>query len=175
MRKILLMAMLLGVAGLSFAQTKAVQSFYNKYKDMDGVENVRLQGWLIKLASSFADDDPDAKRLLKKITQLRILTMDQGNLVSQQEYNNLVKNIKQDHFEDLFLIKDNGQNVQFLIREKGDTITDVIMLVSGGDEFVLLSLEGVLKFSDLNDLNIEVDGSDHFKKLPEDKKDIPRA
>lgn len=175
MRKILLLAMLLGVAGLSFAQTKAVQSFYNKYKDMDGVENVRLQGWLIKLASSFADDDPDAKRLLKKITQLRILTMDQGNLVSQQEYNNLVKNIKQDHFEDLFLIKDNGQNVQFLIREKGDTITDVIMLVSGGDEFVLLSLEGVLKFSDLNDLNIEVDGSDHFKKLPEDKKDIPRA
>lgn len=175
MRKILLLAMLLGVAGLSFAQTKAVQSFYNKYKDMDGVENVRLQGWLIKLASSFADEDPDAKRLLKKITQLRILTMDQGNLVSQQEYNNLIKNIKQDHFEDLFLIKDNGQNVQFLIREKGDTITDVIMLVSGGDEFVLLSLEGVLKFSDLNNLNIEVDGSDHFKKLPEDKKDIPRA
>lgn len=175
MRKMFLIAALLGVAGLSFAQTKAIQSFYHKYQNLEGVEDIKLQGWLIKLAARFADEDPEAKRLLRKITQLRILTMDNGNLVTPQEYNTLVNNIKKDAFEDLFMIKDNGQNIQFLIREKGDTITDLILLVSGNDEFVLLSLEGALKFSDLNDLNIEVDGSEHFKKLPEDKKDIPKA
>ncbi|MFN7119494.1 MAG: DUF4252 domain-containing protein [Saprospiraceae bacterium] len=175
MKRILLIAALLGVAGLSFAQTKAIRTFYDKYKHLEGVEDIQLQGWLIKLAARFSDEDPEAKRLLRKISQLRILTMDNGNLVSPQEYNNLVKSIKQDAFEDLFMVKDNGQNIQFLIREKGDTITDLILLVSGNDEFVLLSLEGLLKFSDLNDLNIEVDGSEHFKKLPENKKDIPKA
>lgn len=175
MRKILFIAMLLSIASLGFAQSKAIRSFYEKYQGLEGVEDVKLQGWLIKLAASFADEDPETKRLLKKITQLRILTMDNGNLVTPQEYNNLVKNIKQDAFEDLFMVKDNGQNIQFLVREKGETITDIILLVTGNDEFVLLSLEGVLKFSDLNDLNIQVEGSDHFKKLPEAKKDIPKA
>ncbi len=175
MRKILFIATLLCVASLGFAQPKAIKSFYDKYKNLEGVEDIKLQGWLIKLAAGFADEDPEAKRLLKKITQLRILTMDHGNLVSQQEYNQLVKTIKQENFEDLFMVKDEGKNIQFLIREKGETITDVLLLISGDKEFVLLSLEGLLKFSDLNDLNIEVEGSDHFKKLPENKKDIPKA
>lgn len=175
MRKILFIATLLCVASVSFAQPKAIKNFYDKYKNLEGVEDIKLQGWLLKLAAGFADEDPEAKRLLKKITQLRILTMDHGNLVSQQEYNQLVKNIKQEDFEDLFMVKEEGKNLQFLIREKGEMITDVLLLISGDEEFVLLSLEGLLKFSDLNDLNIEVEGSDHFKKLPENKKDIPKA
>lgn len=175
MKKFLFLAALLCVASASFAQPKAIKSFYDKYKNLDGVEDVKVQGWLLKLAAGFADEDPEAKRLLKKITNLRILTMDQGNLVSSQEYNQLVKNIKQEAFEDLFMVKEDGKNIQFMIREKGETITDLLLLIRGDDEFVLLSLEGLLKFSDLNDLNIEVNGSEHLKKLPDDKKHIPKA
>lgn len=174
MRKILLIAALMGVVSLSFAQTKAVKNFYDKYKNMENVTDLKLRGWVLKLASSFADEAEEA-RLLRKITQLRILTMENGNLITTQEYRSLIKSVKQDAFEDLFQVRDGGQVVEFLIREKGDTITDVLMLVSSDDSFILLSLEGALKFSDLNDLNIEVDGSEHFKKLPDDKKDIPKA
>ena len=174
MRKILFIAALMGVASLSFAQAKAVRNFYDKYKNMENVTDLKLQGWVLKLASSYADEAEEA-RLLRKITKLRILTMENGNLVTSQEYQSLIKGVKQDAFEELFQIREGGQVVEFLIREKGDTITDVLMLVNGDNGFVLLSLEGALKFSDLNDLNIEVDGSEHFKKLPDDKKDIPKA
>lgn len=164
----------MGVASLSFAQTKAIANFYDKYKNMEDVTDLKLRGWVLKLASSFSDEAEEAQ-LLRKISQLRILTMENGNLVSQSEYKNLIKNIKQEAFEELFQVRDEGQTIEFLIREKGDTITDVLMLVSGDDEFIMLSLEGALKFSDLNDLNIEVEGSEHFKKIPDSKKDIPKA
>jgi len=129
----------------------------------------------LKLASSFSDDDDDAQHLLRKITSLRVLTMENGNLVTPDAYNQLLKSVKQEAFEELMQVKQDGQKIEFLIREKGDRITDLLLLISGNDGFTLLSLEGALKFSDLNNLNIEIEGSEHLKKLPKDKKDVPRA
>ena len=174
MKNVLLALFILALPFIGYSQTPAIKSFYDKYKDMENVQDVKLQGWLLNIASTFADEE-EAGKLLQKITQLRVLIMDEGNLVSKQEYNNLMKSVRKSDFESLIQIKDEGQNIEFLIKEKGDTITDVLVVVNGADDFVLLSLEGKLKFSDLNDLNIEVEGAEHFQKLPEKKKDLPRA
>jgi hypothetical protein len=157
-----------------FAQSKPVKEFYDKYKSLENVTDVKLQGWVIRLASSFADE-AEAERLLNKITHLRVMVMEQGNLVSPVEYKELVRKVKSDSFEELLKVKDSGEQVEFLIREKNNAVTDVLILVNGANGFVLLSLEGNLKFSDLQDLNIQIDGAEHFKKLPKDKKEIPRA
>lgn len=174
MKNTLLAFLMLGLPLIGMSQTPVIKSFYEKYKNMDQVQDVQLQGWLLKLASTFTDEE-EAGKLLQKITQLRVLIMDEGNLVSKQEYNSLLKEVKKSDFEELIQIKEEGQQIEFLIREKGGTITDVLVVVNGQDDFVMLSLEGKLKFSDLNDLNIEVEGAEHFQKLPEKKKDLPRA
>ena len=158
----------------AFTQPKAIAQFYEKYTQHENVTDVKLQGWLLEIASNFADDE-QAKKILNKITYLRVLVMEEGNLVSPEEYKNLLKDIRQSSFEELFKIREGQQDIGFYIREKGDSITDVLLLVNGEDEFVLLSLEGLLKFSDLNDLNIDIDGAGHFKKLPEKKGEVPRA
>ncbi len=173
--KTLILSALLALGPLfAFGQPKAIEQFYDHYKQYENATDVKLQGWLLEIASNFADDE-QAKKLLEKITYLRVLVMEEGNLVSPQEYRRLIKNIHQSSFEELFKVREGRQDIGFYIREKGDTITDVLLLVNGADEFVLLSLEGLLKFSDLNDLNIDVDGAEHFEKLPENKKDVPRA
>ena len=156
---------------LCFTQTPAIKSFYDKYKNQEEVTDIKLKGWVLKLASTFAEEE-DAERLLKKITQLRVMIMEDGNLVGTSEYKNLLKSVKKDRFEELMKIKDEGSNIDILLREKGDTITDVLVLISGTDGFVMLSLEGALKFSDLNDIEIDIEGGDSFKKIPEKR---PRA
>ena len=158
----------------AFAQPKPIAQFYEKYKQRENVTDVKLQGWLLEIATNFADDE-QAQKLLDKITYLRVLVMEEGNLVSPGEYKSLLKDIRQSSFEELLKIREGQQDIGFYIREKGDTITDVLLLVNGQDEFVLLSLEGLFKFSDLNDLNIDIDGAEHFEKLPEKKGDVPRA
>lgn len=174
MKNILLVLFVFSLPFIGSGQTPAIESFYDKYKNMDNVQNVQLKGWLLELASTFADEE-EAGNLLKKITQLRVMIMEEGNLVSQQEYKSLLKDVKKQQFEELIQIKDNDQQVEILIREENNTITHVLVVVNGIDDFVLLSLEGNLKFSDLNDLNIEVEGAEHFQNLPEKKKDLPRA
>lgn len=174
MKNTILALFLIGLPLIGMSQTPVIKSFYDKYKNMDKVQDVQLQGWLLELASTFTDEE-SAGNLLKKITQLRVLIMDEGNLVSPQEYKSLLKEVKKSQFEELIQIKDGDQKIEFLIREKGETITDVLVVINGLDDFVMLSLEGKLKFSDLNDLNIEIEGAEHFQKLPEAKKDLPRA
>ena len=174
MRTLLIIALFCIIAQVSYAQHQIINGFYDKYTKYENVTDVKLQGWLLKLASEYSDDE-QAHKLLEKITHLRVLIMEEGNLVNPKDFNRFVKDIKKDSFDELFTIKEESEDIGLYIREKGETITDVVVLVNGTDHFVLLSLEGLLKFSDLNDLNIDVEGIEHLENLPDDKKEIPRA
>lgn len=158
---------------VAHSQHASIESFYNKYKNLEKVSTVKLTGWLLELAINSDGEEKD--KLSQKLTNLRVLIMEEGNLVSQNDYQQLKKSVKKDAFEDLFQIREGKEVIEFMIREKGDFITDVLILVNNNDNFVLLSLEGRLRFSDLNDLNIDIEGGDHFKKIPEHRKDVPRA
>ncbi len=157
-----------------FGQSKSVKKFYNKYANYENVSDVTLQGWVLKMASNFADDKT-AERMLEKITKLRVLTMENGNLVNPADYSKLMREVRSDNFEDLIQIRNGTEHINLLIREDGETITDVVLFVNDADNFLLLSLEGALKFSDLQNINIDVDGSEHFKKIPKKRSELPRA
>ncbi len=158
---------------LSNAQTESITNFWNKYNDHENATEINITGGFMKFIASFSDDEE--ADIAKKITALRVLVMDDGNIVAPTDFKKLVKDVKRDAFEELMTVRDGSTTVDFMIREKGDAITDVLILVNDEEDFVLLSLECMLKFSDLNKLDIEVEGGDFFKKIPEKKKDIPRA
>lgn len=164
--------MLLG--SFSFAQSKVVQRFYDQYRGLENVENIKLRGWMLRMASNLSDSADDAQ-LLRKISNLQILTTEDVSLINKQDRQSFLKNLREDAFEDLITIQKGEQLVEMMIREDGDMITDFILMVSGESEFLLINMEGGLKFSDLNDLNINIEGAEYLKKLPEKKSDIPRA
>ena len=158
-----------------FAQNKTVENFYDHYNQLENVTDVKLQGWLLKMAAEFSDEE-EATRILQNISFLRVLVMSEGNLVKPQDLKTFIRDLKKDAFENLMQIRNEGARVEILIREDGDTITDVVALINSDEEsFILLSLEGRIRFSDLNNLHIDVEGLEHFKKIPEKRSDIPRA
>jgi hypothetical protein len=131
---------------------------------------------VLKLAAKFADED-NAGDFVRKVTKLRLLNMENGNLVSRSEYNRLVKSVQSDRFEDLMQIREDGDDIRIMIREKGSAVTDVLVLITGQDGFTMLSLEGKLRFKDIQQLNIDIDGAEHFEKVSEKRssKPTPRA
>ncbi len=158
--------------GIGQAQNNYIESFYEQYSKDERVTNVTIKGWLLDIATNISTDE-SSKEVLSKITQLRILLMEDGNPVTKKELNKLKKGIKKDDFEELMQIRDGGSHVDFYIREEDDQITNVLMLVNDNDEFVLLSLEGLLKLEDLKNIKIDTDGAKHFEKIKQ--KEIPRA
>ena len=151
-----------------------IQNFYRKYMTNEKMTNVNLSGWVLQMAAEYADEGKE-KEMLQKITKLRVMIMEDGNLVNKTDYSDLIKDIRKDDFEPFMNIKEGSDKIDLYLRDDGETITNVLVLVNGDEEFVLLSLEGNLKFSDLNDINFDVKNGEIFKKIPEERKSIPRA
>jgi hypothetical protein len=170
MKNIIIVAFIAILPVLAFGQNKSIEKFYNKYKSQENVTDINLQGWVLELAASFSDDE--SEKVLEKISKLRVLVIEEGNLVNGSEYNQLVKEIKNDSFEELMQFKDGNDKVDIMLKEKDNKITNLLLIARGNDGFIMLSLEGDLDWKDLKSLEIDVEGAEHLKKLPDD---MPRA
>ena len=170
MKNIIIVALIAILPVLAFGQNKSIEKFYNKYKSQENVTDINLQGWVLELAASFSDDE--SEKVLEKISKLRVLVIEEGNLVNSSEYKQLVKDIKNDSFEELMQFKDGNDKVDIMLKEKGNKITNLLLIARGNDGFIMLSLEGDLDWNDLKSLEIDVEGAEHLKKLPDD---MPRA
>lgn len=174
MRNLLIILSLCLFSSSLFAQ-KTVKRFYNKYKHSEKVKSVKVQGWMIKTVLAMADDF-EGEEIVKKVTKLRVLVMENENLVSQEDFNTLVTNAKSEQFEDLMSIREGTTNVRFMIKENEKKIKSLLVLVSEADEFVLISIECNLKWKDLKNIDFnKIDGGEYFKRLPAKKKEEPRA
>ena len=101
----------------------------------------------------------------KDIKGLRVLVTD---IDPKQYYKQARKLIKDDDgYEVLLTVKDKGDNVNFWIKEKGNIIEELFLLVGSDDEFVLVSFLGKLdlnKIAQLSD-SIEMSGAKHLQKI----------
>ena len=165
MKNILFLLCFFGSTIAAFAQINSIQQFYEKYAGYENATEINVQGWVLKLASTFADKEQE-QEVLNKITQLRILLMENGNLVSYRDHQKLIKSLQKDDFETYLQVRDGADRIDFYVKEQGGKISNILMVVNGMDGFVLLSLEGLLNLKDLENLNIDIDGTKHLKKLP---------
>ncbi len=156
------------------AQSPSLEKFYQQYEQLEDVSQVKLQGWLLEMASEFADE-ADAERILKDLSYIRVMIMSEGSLVDKKEMSQLVKSLKGESFGELMQIRDEGTRVSILTREENESITGLVALINKPDEsFVLLSLEGRLRFNDLRELQINVEGMEHLEKIPEKRSEVPQ-
>ena len=165
-KHLLLLLLFVGLSTLCQAQHPVIQKFYDKYQDMDGFDDITINSWLLQMAIN-ASYEHSGKKIKSHISHLRILHSENGNPVDKQDFLQLIKKLKRDNFEDFMSIHSDGNRVNFYLKEKGNSVTNILMTVHGKDGFFLLSLEGLIRLKDLKNLDIEFDGSDHLKKLPE--------
>jgi hypothetical protein len=173
--KNLLLLLCLTTFSFSLSAQKSVKRFYNKYKHAENVTNVKVQGWMIKTVLTFVEDF-EGQDIVKKVTKLRVLSMENGNVVSEKDLNKLIQGVKSENFEDLMTIREGSTNVRFLIRDNDRKIKDLLVIVCEENEFVLISIECNLKWKDLKNIDFDkVNGGEFFQKLPPKLPNVPRA
>lgn len=155
-------------------QPSAIDAFYDDFRNGQDVTNVQLQGWMVRLAARFADDET-AQVVARKISRLHVMVIGQGDRVSPEQYAKLLQGVRGEAFDDLMEVRDKGKRVQLLLREGKEAITDVLVLIRSDQEFILLSIEGKLKFDDLHQLKLDVEGSEYLECVPAKKSALPRA
>jgi len=157
----------------TFAQADAISQYFDKYMDDERFTMVYVSPKMFQMLDRLAPEDvndPDADIVLdiaKDLRGLRILTTDQNTV---QFYNEFKARFDKSSYEPLMLVRDKGQDVNFLINESGDMIKELVMLVGGKDDFVLLSFTGNIDLDKVSKLSkqLNIPGGEHLEKL-EDK------
>jgi hypothetical protein len=177
--KIVILSFLI-IPVLVIGQSSAVDNLFDKYTSQDGFTSVDVSKGLFELFAEIEADDPefeDFQKAIDGIESLRLIAYstnddDGGNTVASKEafYRDVMNSIPFNDFKELMIIKDNDANVNFYAKSSGSVISEMIMVVDGNDEAVLLSLTGNLDLNYVAKLgkSMDIGGMQHLRKMDKD-------
>jgi len=167
---LVLMISLFSFMGTTSAQNDAISKYFDKYIENEAFTVVYLSPKLFQLLGKLEIDDLDDNEaeaileVVEDLKSLRVLTTDEDPL---SYYDEAVKTINTKDYEILLTVRDEGENVQFLVKDSGNTINELLLLVGGESEFVMVSFVGNINLDKISQLakKLDVDGVEHLDKL----------
>ncbi len=155
---ILFIFFFLGFVPQSKAQTNedAISKYFSKYVDDERFTVVYISGKMLQMINKMELqlDDQEAQAILsvvKNLKGLRILTTDAKGTF----YEDALKVFNRNEYETLMTVREGKkENVQFLARQKGDVVNELLLLAGGPNtEFVLMSFIGNIDLNEVGKLS----------------------
>lgn len=166
MKNIITILVLLFAMQGAFAQNNAIEKYFQKYEDKESFTSVYVSEYMFSL---FADidmkneEDKEVMEILQGLKSLQVLTTEEDG---KKYYEEAIKLINQKEYKMLMKVKDGDTNVRFLIKKEGNEVKELLLLV-GGDEFVLLSIMGNINLKKISKLakHMNIQGMEHLDKV----------
>lgn len=167
--KKLVMIMLMGVMAFGAqAQNDAISKYFSKYeKDTDKFSAISISGKMFAMINSIKVEDDEDRALVEslgKIKGVKVLSAQKG-VDGVAMYKEAMGAIKGKDFEELMSVRDEDKDIKFYIREKGNKIDEMFMVMGGTNEFTMISIIGDgIDINQLYKLSKSL-GMDEFKHL----------
>jgi vacuolar-type H+-ATPase subunit F/Vma7 len=143
----------------------AIDKYFSAYENNSDFTVVSITPKMFKMiANSTTDSKDEVMQLIKDITGLKILVNEKEGV---KYYNEAIKKIPLNDYELLMSVKDNTENVRFMTKGTDDRISELLLLIGGKDNFVLMSFVGNLDLAKIAKLanKLDLQGSEHLSKL----------
>ncbi len=167
MKKILLSLSVICITVIINAQTGPVEDLFEKYSEKDGFTVVSISG---KMFSMFADKDKgdnEAGEVINRLKSIRILSVEDSLLNKNINfYSELSKKLDMSDYEELMVVKEGPDVTKFLIRQKGEVISELLIVTGGPGGNSLISIKGDLNLKSISELSKSVE-IDELKSLDE--------
>ncbi|MEL6536188.1 MAG: DUF4252 domain-containing protein [Bacteroidota bacterium] len=152
---------LLATVGATQAQSIYFDNLYKDYQVSEEAMTLSLTGNLMTMASWFADEGDDQEMLNelgKSIDRVKMVMLEDGNRMSDREIDEFRRMITtKEKFEELMIVRDGDETVEVLAIEKDGLMSEIIMLIQGDEEFVVMDIWGEIDMKHINDI---IDGVD---------------
>ncbi len=166
MKKITLIAGALLIPFFIMGQNPAVDQLFNKYQGKEGFTTVFINKDVFKMISDDDNVEHEMNKTLEKISGIKILAQEDKEITGELNfYDELKKSLDFNKYKELVVVKEKDQDVWIIARENNDRIAELLVIV-GGDENVLVWIEGNFTFEDLSELS-EIDGLEQLELLGE--------
>lgn len=150
-------------------QADAIEKYFSKYKDDERFTMVYVSPKMFQMFTKVAGGtelDSEIQDIISELKGLRILTTEENSL---QLYNEATAMINTKEYEELITVRDKKENIKFMVKDdsNGDIVHELLLLVGGDEDFVLMSFVGNIDLEKIGKLAnlIEIDGLEHLDKI----------
>ena len=148
--KNILLLLFLCCTSICFAQNK----LFDKYSEMDNVTSGSISKAMFQMMPNFETNGLNLMNLKGKIEGLQILTTE-NNSIKETMRNDFKNLIGKDH-EELMKVKDGKTRATFYVKQKGDLISELIMLADTDKSFNVIRLSGNFTLQDIQEITKEM-------------------
>ena len=175
MKYVSIIILCIGILNSTFGQVDAISKYFDQYVEDDRFTMVYISPKMFELITKLDLDemkDEEAAMVLDIVSDLKGLRVLTTEFTPIEFYKEAVNKINMDEYELLLSVRDKGDNVRFVIKDDGNIINELLLLVGGSDEFVMVSFVGKIDLNKISELSkvIDIDGAEHLEKIGKKKK-----
>ncbi len=151
------------MTGVCFTiNAQSTQSILEKYAESEEVSKMTLTGDVLRM---FAQEY-EQREIIDKVKKIDVYIFGDEQKLKDSDLSLIKANLKNDNYEELINLRDEGNKVKVLVKERGDTIKRLFMLFEGSDsQTVVAEMKCSLTYDDLQKLQLEFDGVDGLKYI----------
>jgi hypothetical protein len=171
MKKIVVVVVLMISATGAFAQD-AISKFFSKYSSDESFTQVNVSSKMFSLFTTMDADTPEDKEVLEAISKLKGLRvlMKENTSDARALYKEAFALVPAKEFEELMSVRDKDKDMKFYIKETSGKISELVMIMGGTQDFMVLSLFGEIDLKQVSRIGkkMNVHGLENFKNLDQD-------
>lgn len=170
MKKILMIALMMVAVNAVFAQD-AISKFFTKYQSDESFSQVTVSSKMFNLFTNMeveSKEDQEVLNAISKLKGLRILAKENTS-DARALYKEAFALIPTKEFEELMSVRDKDKDMKFYIKENGGKISELVMIMGGANDFMVMSLFGEIDLKQVSKIGkkMNVDGLQKLEKMNE--------
>lgn len=174
MKKLMIGAVIMMCSIAASAQNDAIAKFFTKYQSDETFSQVTISGKMFSMMANLSGETEEEKAMIasiSKIKGLKILSKSEARN-SRELYKEAISMIPTNSFEELMSIRDKDKDMKFFTKEAGGKISELVMVMGGNEEFMVLTLFGEIDLKDISKIgkSVNIDGLENLEKVKDNKK-----
>lgn len=173
MKKIIAIVALMSCLTVANAQD-VITKFFSKYQNDESFTNVNISSKMFGLFTQMDAGNPEDKEILDAISKLKGLKiLAKENARNSRELYKEALGLVPKNFEELMSVRDKDKDMKFMIQENGGKISEMLMVVGGNEEFMILSIFGEIDLKQISRIGtrMNIKGLEHLQKMEKGKSD----
>lgn len=157
------------------AEEYASDHLFERYARKDGFTTVYISEYMFSLLANLNPNEAaedDFSKTVRGLKRIQILTVDDPALnQSINFYKELMHELPQTAYKELMVIKDKNQETKFLIKESKTGSIGELLLITGGSDNTLISIQGNIDLNTIAKLSksLNINGMEKLDALKKQK------
>lgn len=163
------------IISVNLMSQSPVDKIFDKYSGQEGFTTVYITKYMFDL---FRDIDTEGEsdemaEAIQRLNSIKIIATDDdpGTEAKINLYDVVMKDLPVKEYKELMVIREKNENVRFLVKEKGNKVEELLLLVGGPDESAIIIIQGDIDMKNISKItkSMNIEGMEKLDEMNKEK------